>query len=152
LNFLYGESVANAYMRELERMLAAYYAHKTQALIEREKGLDPEERFTQKDVILITYGDLLRGKERTPLADLAKFCDTYLGGTINTLHLLPFFPYSSDRGFSVTDFETVDPNLGTWADIEDLEGRYHLMFDGVFNHVSSKSRWFQEFLNGNPYY
>jgi len=27
-----------------------------------------------------------------------------------------------------------------------------LMFDGVINHVSSKSRWFQEFLNGNPYY
>ena len=26
------------------------------------------------------------------------------------------------------------------------------MFDGVFNHVSSQSLWFQEFLNGNPYY
>jgi len=152
LNFLYGESVANAYMPELERILDVYYAHKTEALIEKKKGFDPKERFTQEDVILITYGDLLRGEERTPLADLAKFCDTYLEGTINTLHLLPFFPYSSDRGFSITDFETVDPNLGTWADIEDLEGRYHLMFDGVFNHVSSKSRWFQEFLNGNPYY
>jgi len=152
LNFLYGESVANAYMPELERILDVYYAHKTQALIEKKKGFDPKERFTQEDVILITYGDLLRGEERTPLADLAKFCDTYLEGTINTLHLLPFFPYSSDRGFSITDFETVDPNLGTWADIEELEGRYHLMFDGVFNHVSSKSRWFQEFLNGNPFY
>ena len=152
LNFLYGEPVADAYMPELERILEVYYAHKTEALIEEDKGFDPEERFTQEDVILITYGDLLRGEGPTPLADLAKFCDTYLEGTINTLHLLPFFPYSSDRGFSVTDFETVDPNLGTWADIEDLEGRYHLMFDGVFNHVSSKSRWFQEFLNGNPYY
>ena len=152
LNFLYGEPVANAYLPEIERILEVYYAHKTEALIEEDKGFDPKERFSQEDVILITYGDLLRGEERTPLADLAKFCDTYLGGTINTLHLLPFFPYSSDRGFSVTDFETVDPNLGTWEDIEDLEGRYRLMFDGVFNHVSSKSRWFQEFLNGNPYY
>jgi len=152
LSFLYGEPVANAYMPELERILDVYYAHKPQALIEEEKGFDPEERFTQEDVILITYGDLLRGEGPTPLADLARFCDTYLEGTINTLHLLPFFPYSSDRGFSITDFETVDPNLGTWADIEDLEGRYHLMFDGVFNHISSKSRWFQEFLNGNPYY
>ena len=152
LCFLYGEPVANAYMPELERILDVYYAHKSQALIDTDKGIDPKERFTQEDVILITYGDLLRGEEPTPLADLAKFCDTYLGGVINTLHLLPFFPYSSDRGFSVTDFENVDPNLGTWADIEDLEGRYHLMFDGVFNHVSSKNRWFQEFLNGNPYY
>ncbi|MDY7032450.1 MAG: alpha-amylase family glycosyl hydrolase, partial [Thermodesulfobacteriota bacterium] len=55
-------------------------------------------------------------------------------------------------GFSIIDFETVDPNLGSWQDIDDLEGRYQLMFDGVINHVSSKSRWFQEFLNGAPYY
>ena len=152
LSFLYGEIMAKAYMPELERILEVYYAHKSQELIEREKGFDPGERFTQEDIILITYGDLLRGEEQTPLEDLAKFCDTYLEGTINTLHILPFFPYSSDRGFSIIDFETVDPNLGTWEDIEDLEGRYQLMFDGVFNHVSSKSRWFQEFLNGNPYY
>ncbi len=152
LSFLYGKIVAKAYMPELERIIEVYYAHKSQKLIEREKEAKTKDRFTQEDIILITYGDLLCGDEQTPLAELAKFCDTYLEGTINTLHLLPFFPYSSDRGFSIIDFETVDPNLGTWEEIEDLEGRYQLMFDGVFNHVSSKSRWFQEFLNGNPYY
>jgi sucrose phosphorylase len=150
LIFLYGEAMARAYMPEMERILQVYYAHKPLEMIE--KDFDPSERFTEKDVILITYGDILRGKERSPLTTLAKFCDTYLEGTINTLHILPFFPYSSDRGFSIIDFETVDPNLGTWEDIEDLENRYQLMFDGVINHVSSKSRWFQEFLNGNPYY
>jgi len=150
LIFLYGEATATATMPELERILQVYYAHKPTEMTE--KDFDPSERFTEKDVILITYGDILRGKERSPLATLAKFCDTYLEGTINTLHILPFFPYSSDRGFSIIDFETVDPNLGTWEDIEDLENRYQLMFDGVINHVSSKSRWFQEFLNGNPYY
>jgi len=129
-----------------------FYAHKPQELIERDKNFDPTERFTQKDVILITYGGLLRGKESSPLATLARFCDTYLKGTINTLHILPFFPASSDKGFSIIDFETVDPNLGSWHDIEDLENRYQLMFDGVINHVSSKSRWFSEFLNNNPYY
>lgn len=129
-----------------------FYAHKPQELIERDKNFDPTERFTQKDVILITYGGLLRGKESSPLATLAIFCDTYLKGTINTLHILPFFPASSDKGFSIIDFETVDPNLGSWHDIEDLENRYQLMFDGVINHVSSKSRWFSEFLNNNPYY
>ena len=96
---------------------------------------------------MITYGDIMRGKESSPLATLARFCDTYLKGTINTLHILPFFPSSSDRGFSIVDFETVDPHLGSWHDIEDLENRYQLMFDGVINHVSSKSRWFHEFLN-----
>lgn len=152
LRFLYGNSVAKEYMVELERILKVYYTYKPQKLIDSEMNFEPKERFTEEDVILITYGDLLHGEEHSPLATLAKFCDTYLKGTINTLHILPFFPYSSDRGFSIIDFETVDPNLGSWHDIEDLENRYQLMFDGVFNHVSSKCRWFQEFLNDNPYY
>ncbi|MBW1915642.1 MAG: sugar phosphorylase, partial [Deltaproteobacteria bacterium] len=152
MSFLYGDKTANAYMPELERLMEVYYAHKPLKLIEKEKEFDPKERFTQEDIILITYGDLLQGNDCSPLLTLAKFCDSYLEGTINTLHILPFFPYSSDRGFSVTDFEVVDPKLGTWEDIEDLENRYQLMFDGVINHVSSQSRWFQEFLNGNPFY
>ncbi|MCD4842192.1 MAG: sugar phosphorylase [Methanosarcinales archaeon] len=152
LRFLYSESVARTTILELERILQVYYAHKPSEQIEKEKDFDPAERFTQRDVILITYGDLLQGKESSPLATLARFCDTYLKGTINTLHLLPFFPSSSDKGFSIIDFETVDPNLGSWHDIEYLENRYQLMFDGVINHVSSKSRWFSEFLNHNPYY
>ena len=149
---LYSESEARATMLELERILMVFYAHKPQKLIEKDKNFDPTERFTQKAVILITYGDLLRGKESSPLATLARFCDTYLKGTINTLHILPFFSSSSDKGFSIIDFEAVDPHLGSWHDIEDLENRYQLMFDGVINHVSSKSRWFSEFLNNNPYY
>ena len=64
----------------------------------------------------------------------------------STVHILPFFPYSSDRGFSVIDYEEVDPRLGGWEDIERLGDKYRLMFDGVFNHVSSKSEWFREFL------
>ncbi len=152
MTFIYGEDVAEAYMPELERILKIYYAHKPPELIHKEKKIIPEERFSEKDIILITYGDLLKDDDYSPLTTLSRFCDTYLEGTINTLHILPFFPYSSDRGFSIIDFETVDPNLGSWQDIEDLEGRYQLMFDGVFNHISSKSRWFQEFLNGSPYY
>jgi len=152
LRVLYSEQVARATMLELERILTVFYAHKPRKLIERDKNFDPQERFSQKDIILITYGDLMRDKESSPLATLARFCDTYLKGTINTLHILPFFPSSSDKGFSIIDFETVDPNLGSWLDIEDLENRYQLMFDSVINHVSSKSRWFSEFLNNNPYY
>ncbi len=152
LKFLYGPETAEDIIPELERIMKVYYAFKPPEMIENEKYFDPTERFTEEDIILITYGDLLRGKERSPLATLAKFCDEYLEGNINTLHILPFFPYSSDRGFSIIDFETVDPHLGSWQDIEELGTRYQLMFDGVINHVSSKSRWFQEFLNGNPFY
>jgi len=149
---LYGSDKAKHCMRELERVIQVHYAHKPEELIKREEAFDPRERFTERDVILISYGDLLRSSDASPLAALGRFCDDYLGGTINTLHILPFFPYSSDRGFSIVDFETVDPKLGTWEDIEKLEANYQLMFDGVINHVSSKSRWFQEFLNDRTYY
>lgn len=151
MKFLYGD-VTEGVLPELERIIQVYYAHKSDEMIEREKLFDPEERFTEEDIVLITYGDLVLSSNESPLVTLSKFCGTYLRRTINTLHILPFFPYSSDRGFSVIDFESVDSRLGSWGDIEDMESRYHLMFDGVVNHVSSQSRWFQEFQKGNPYY
>lgn len=152
LAFLYGTAEAEQWLPEVERICQVHYAHKPPEMVAHELALDPLERFTEEDVILITYGDLLHGGDRSPLKTLSKFCGLQLEGCINTLHILPFFPYSSDRGFAVIDFESVDPRLGTWADIEDLERRYQLMFDGVINHVSSQSRWFQEFLNGHPHY
>ena len=152
LSRLYGEDTAKEYMPELERICRVYYAYKTEEMLERTKTLDPKNLFTEEDVILITYGDLIREEGASPLTTLSKFCGLYLKQTINTLHILPFFPYSSDRGFAIEDFEAVDPELGTWADIEDLETRYKLMFDGVINHVSSKCRWFQRFLDGTPHY
>ncbi len=149
LTFLYGEEAANACYGELERIMKVYYAYKTPRMIQMEESFNPHERFTEKDVILITYGDLIQAENEKPLEILADFTK-YLKDAINTLHILPFFPYSSDRGFSVTDFEEVDPRLGNWGDILELKSSVKLMFDGVFNHISSKSRWFQEFLDGNP--
>ncbi len=150
LTFLYSKSRLDLIYPELERILKVYYAHKTPQMIEWEKSFDPENRFTEKDVILITYGDLIKTPNQKPLRTLSQLSRTYLRNVINTLHILPFFPSSSDRGFAVMDFEEVDPNLGTWDDILELKKDFKLMFDGVFNHVSSKSRWFQEFLNQNP--
>ena len=149
LAFLYGEQATGVCYAELERIMKVYYAYKTPHMIHMEKTFNVNERFTEKDVILITYGDLIQGRRRKPLEILADFTK-YLKDAINTLHILPFFPYSSDRGFSVTDFEEVDPRLGTWEDILKLKSSTKLMFDGVFNHISAKSRWFQEFLDGNP--
>jgi len=152
LEFLYGREDAERSFQELERIMKVHYAYKPPEMIEEEIDLDPSERFSEQDVILITYGDLIRGDDQLPLEVLADFADKYLKGGINTLHILPFFPYSSDRGFAIIDFEEVDPRLGTWENIESLKARSRLMFDGVFNHISAKSRWFQEFLDANPEY
>jgi sucrose phosphorylase len=154
LRFLYGEKEAKRWMPELERIMRVYYAHKTQELIEAEKSFDPKQRFGEKDSMLITYGDLLHGEGHTGLAALQNllYYQVKRKDLLSILHILPFFPYSSDRGFSVIDFRAVDPNLGTWHDIERLGNHYKLMFDGVLNHISTKSPAFQEFLNGNPEY
>lgn len=66
--------------------------------------------------------------------------------------MLKKYSYATDRGFSIIDFEAVDPKLGSWKEIEDLAQRYKLMFDGVINHVSSKSRWFERFQEGTTHY
>ncbi|MFQ5603329.1 MAG: sugar phosphorylase [bacterium] len=152
LTALYGERRARPCFKELERILKVYYAHKSEEMIEREKRFNPAERLTERHVILITYGDLIYCEGQHPLETLSELCKQYLKGAFNTLHILPFFPYSSDRGFAVMDFEEVDPRLGTWEHILNLKKDFYLMFDGVFNHVSAKSRWFQEYLNGNPEY
>ncbi|MDI6796088.1 MAG: sugar phosphorylase [Desulfatibacillaceae bacterium] len=150
LTLLYGQKMAEFCLPEVERLMQVYWAKKSVEMIELEKSFNPTDRFTQEDVILITYGDLIHDPDSKPLDTLANFCRKYLLNTINTLHILPFYPYTSDRGFAVLDFEQVDPRLGAWDDISNLNKDFRLMFDAVFNHVSSKCRWFDEFRAGNP--
>lgn len=150
LEVLYGHESVEGILVELERIMKVFYAYKTTELIEWEKNFVPEERFSENDLMLITYGDLIHGSEGKPLQTLARICRDRGKELFSIIHVLPFFPYSSDRGFAIMDFEEVDPILGSWEDIEDLGREFRLMFDGVINHASSKSRWFQEFLDGNP--
>lgn len=152
LTLMYGDAQAATTFPELERLMRVYYAHKPQALVDEDAAFVAAERFSERDVVLITYGDLLTTPGRPPLQVLAAFLRRFMRGSIDTVHILPFFPYSSDRGFSIVDYEEVDARLGTWEDIATLATEFRLMFDGVFNHASSRSRWFQRFLNGRPGY
>ena len=87
-----------------------------------------------------------------PLKTLAEFCARHLKGMVSGIHLLPFYPWSSDDGFSVKDFFAVEPSYGTWEDIARLGADFDLMFDAVFNHVSAQGEWFQRFLADDPRY
>ncbi len=107
---------------------------------------------TCQDVVLITYPDqFTRGNEKK-LKVFNEFADQWLKGVFDVIHFLPFYPYSSDDGFSVIDYKQVDSSLGDWEDIERLGVDYRLMYDLVLNHISAKSLWFQEYLKGNPEY
>lgn len=152
LTVLYGEEKAHECAEEVIRILQVHAAHKPPALSEEDASFDTSQRFTERDVVAITYGDLIHSPGKQPLIALREIFEDVFSGTFNTVHLLPFYPYSSDRGFSVVNYQEVDPKLGTWDDIARLGNSMRLMFDGVVNHVSAQSRWFQEFLNSNPAY
>ena len=103
------------------------------------------EKWSEKDVVAITYADTLRSETEKPLITLKKFFDSYFKGTINSIHILPFFPYTSDDGFSVLDYSSVNEALGEWKDVRSLSTDYKVMADVVINHCSARSRWFQNF-------
>lgn len=103
--------------------------------------------WSEKDAVLITYGDTVRSHDANPLQTLRRFATRHFSGAFSTIHILPFYPYSSDDGFSVINYRAVDPELGDWRDVNALKDHYDLMFDWVLNHVSAKSTWFRDYRN-----
>ena len=124
-------------------------------LVEHYRGQisKPEDvSLSERDSLLITYGDQVQRDGKEHLQTLAEFCETHLKGVVGGVHILPFYPWSSDDGFSVKDYRAVDPALGDWKHVERLSESFRLMFDGVINHMSAQGEWFQKFLqNEEPY-
>ncbi len=101
---------------------------------------------SEEDVILIAYADHMQAADERPLQTLGRFLREV--APVNAVHLLPFYPYSSDDGFSVIDYYAVEPGHGTWEDVEALGADFRLMFDFVCNHISAQSEWFRKFRAG----
>ena len=105
-------------------------------------------KWSEDDVLVIAYGNSVVSADEPPLATLRKFLVERLAGVVSGVHILPFCPYSSDDGFSVIDYHAVDPQLGEWSHIGEIAWDFDLMADVVLNHVSSQSRWFENFKRG----
>lgn len=146
LTALYGPDIAAETWPRLAAQLDAF--RQTQQRPARSGA----ERLTQRDAILITYGDQIRQTGQRPLRTLADFVDAELADCLSGVHILPCFPYSSDDGFSVIDYMQIDPALGDWDDVARLGRRYRLMFDFVANHISQHSPWFQAYRRGEAPY
>ena len=110
------------------------------------------ELWSQEDALLITYGNSFVDGAHKPLDLLNDFLHRYVSGAITGVHVLPFFPFTSDDGFAVTDFRVVNPQLGDWPDINRIAERFKLMSDLVLNHVSSQGTWFNEYRQGKAPY
>ena len=106
-----------------------------------------QNRWDQSDVALITYLDTFYNNDEKNIQTLEQVLNTYLQDNVSIIHLLPFFPYSSDDGFAVIDYLKIKKGLATWSDIKKLSLKYKIMADLVINHCSSQSEWFQQFLN-----
>ena len=140
--------LAFVYGPQADGLLAA-----VEALIDRYAGRIAARPagWSERDAFLITYGDSLLGA-RPPLQELHGCLRDRVGPLLSFVHLLPFYPYSSDDGFAVQDFRQVRPDLGEWSDVAAMAGDFRLVFDGVINHVSASSVYMREYCAGNPDY
>jgi len=97
---LYGSDLAELMTKRLDMMMGRYGVG---------FGIPPEKRrWDENDAVLITYADMISHGAEPPLTVLKRFADRRLKGAVNTVHLLPFFPWSSD------DEEKDLPAGGRW--------------------------------------
>jgi sucrose phosphorylase len=146
--YIYGEKIAETVTAELLALVERHLAGRTPAT----QRPSLRERLRPGDALLITYGDQISALGVAPLRTLGEVLERQLGDLISGVHILPFYPYTSDDGFSVVDYTQIDPQLGSWEDVALLAQRFRLMFDAVVNHISASSEWFQGFLRDElPY-
>jgi len=141
INHIYGESFSDAHLDVLLSKLEQAAIDITE---KRKSGWD------EKDVVLITYADQFSAKGEKALPVFTRFYNEWLARTFSHVHLLPFYPWSSDDGFSVIDYHSVAPETGSWQDVAELKQSASLMFDFVCNHMSAKSEWFANYLAQKP--
>ncbi len=149
LAFIYGNQVAKQIWPALIELLERFQREHPQLSV---AATAPDQRLTERDVVLITYGDQIQEPDKPPLKTLDEMLTALVSPVIDSVHILPFYPYSSDDGFSVIDYKQVNPAWGDWQDVERLGQHFRLMFDAVINHISQQSSWFQAFVRGeSPY-
>ncbi len=150
------KSIARGRLRELEQRFERLYGDLSARCLARLNmmvgrygvGLNPrppKPLWDETSSLLITYGDMVKSKQDSALHTLRHFLLRHVRDAIQSVHILPFTPYSSDDGFSVIDYRKVDPDLGSWSDIRGLSTDYRFMADLVINHVSRHSSWFKDF-------
>lgn len=145
---IYGEDHVSDCLYRTERLIKKYN-------FKPRDPIDFKDVWTHRDVILITYADMVQPKTGEPVSKLCKqheFLSNTVKGLITTIHILPFFPSSSDDGFSVVDYKRVDERHGGWDDIKQISKDFRTMADLVMNHISRYSNWFKDYLNNKKPY
>lgn len=143
IDLIYGEAFSDSH----RKVLLEKIGKATSLITEKRKS-----GWGEKDVVLITYADQFSAVGQKALPVFTRFYNKWLAHSFSHVHLLPFYPWSSDDGFSVIDYHEVAPETGTWSDVAELKQSTSLMFDFVCNHMSAKSQWFANYLKQMPGY
>ncbi len=108
------------------------------------------ELWSEKDFLLITYADSIKKNNQKNLITLNSFLKKYCK-EFSYIHILPFFPFSSDDGFAVEDYKKIKIEHGSWKDLKKITKTFDIMVDLVINHCSSNNKLFKNFLEDkNP--
>lgn len=151
-----------AYLRRVEELVALLYPQADAPCLAKQaigavgidlegslpEAVEPLDLWSERDVVMIAYADSFRDGDEPPLRVLDRFIERHLDDAITGVHILPFYPSTSDGGFAVSDYLAVDPAFGSWDDAVTIATRVSLMSDLVLNHVSRSSNWFGQLERG----
>ena len=147
-----------AALEDLEQAMAASYEARPDDLkkLDKQREADPDwyKRGTMFGMTM--YTDLFAGSLRK-LANRIPYLEEQ---HLTYLHLMPLLkmPHpQNDGGYAVEDFNTVDPSLGTNADLASLTKKLRkagisLCLDFVMNHTASTHEWAMKAKAGDPEY
>ena len=124
--------------------------------LDRRREIDPAWFQRSRMIGYVCYAARFAGSlpgVRQHLDYLAELGVTYL-------HLMPLLrprPGENDGGYAVADYDTVDPRVGTMADLQALAADLHergmvLCVDLVLNHTAREHQWARQALAGEPGY
>jgi len=159
LSAVYGDHVdVSAFTDELvgDALKAASARPQRLRVLDRVREVDPTWFLAEDRVGYVCYADRFAGN----LSGVAQRLDYLRELGVRYLHLMPLLrprTGENDGGYAVEDYDAVDPQLGTMADLEALTEAMHgrdmaLCVDLVLNHTAREHEWARKALAGDPAY
>ena len=105
-----------------------------------------KERWNESHSVLITYADSIYKNGEATLITLSELLSKHFGSLSKVVHILPFLKSTSDGGFAVSSYDSLEEKFGGWDDLKSISKNHDLMADLVLNHVSSSHPWVQQFI------
>ena len=94
------------------------------------------EKWSESHSVLITYADSIYKNGEATLITLRDLLRKYFGSLAKVVHILPFLKSTSDGGFAVSSYDSLEEKFGGWDDLKSISKKHDLMADLVLNPVS----------------